>query len=394
MSTERRIALWVGVFVILAGAVYLLRGALLPFIAGMAVAYLLDPLADRFEGWGVPRWLASLLIVGAFIIGFVTILLVLVPTIVDQVTRLIANFPDLVHTLTSEGDRILKRVRGTLTATQQQQVNEALAGYAGQLANWFANLAGKLVSGGAALFNLLSLTLIMPVVAFYLLRDWDEIVARVNSLLPQRGGDAIREVVGEIDQRLSGFVRGQALVCLLLAIWYATGLTLIGLNFGLAIGLAAGILSIIPFLGNIFGLGVSLAIAFTQFDGWTNPVLVIAVFASGNFLEGNFISPKIVGDRVGLHPVWLLFAVMAGGSLLGITGALLAVPVAAAIGVVVRFLIQEYRESPLYVDTGPEPQSATTVAQTAAVTVVSAGEVKVVTDTGSVTEAGGSGKHG
>lgn len=392
MSTERRIALWVGVFVVLAAIVYLLSGALLPFIAGMAVAYLLDPLADRLEGWKVPRWLASLLIVATFIIAFVTVLLVLMPTIIDQMTRLIANVPDLVHTLTSEGDRMLRRLRGSLTATQAKQMNEALTGYAGQLANWLADLAGQLVSGGAALFSLLSLILIMPVVAFYLLRDWDEIVAHLNSLLPQRGGDSIREVVGEIDQRLSGFVRGQALVCLLLAIWYATGLTLVGLNFGLAIGLAAGMLSIIPFVGNIFGLGVSLIIAFTQFEGWTEPALVIAVFASGNFLEGNFISPKIVGDRVGLHPVWLLFAVMAGGSLLGITGALLAVPVAAAIGVIVRFLVQEYRESALYADNGREPEPGAAAAP--GVTVVSTGDVTVVTTSDQNSAAGGNAKHG
>lgn len=358
MSVERRILLWVAVFSVIAALVYLLRGALLPFIAGMAVAYLLDPLADRLEGWGVPRWLASLLIVGTFIVGFVAVLVVLMPTIVDQVTRFIAAVPDLVHTLTSEADRLMRRLRGSLTATQAKQMNQALSGYAGQLASWLANLAGEVVSGGAALFSLLSLTLIMPVVAFYLLRDWDEIVAHLDSLLPQRGGDAIRQVIGEIDSRLSGFVRGQALVCALLAVWYATGLTLIGLNFGLAVGIGAGVLSIIPFVGNIFGLGVGLAIAFSQFDGWTEPALVVAVFASGNFLEGNFISPKIVGDRVGLHPVWLLFAVMAGGSTLGITGALLAVPVAAAIGVVVRFLVQEYRESPLYADTGAGAEDA------------------------------------
>lgn len=391
MSTERRVALWVGLFIVLTAIVYLLRGALLPFIAGMAVAYLLDPLADRLESWGVPRWLAALLIVGTFLTAFAAVLLVLMPTIVDQVTRLIANVPDLMHSLVSEGDRLLRRLRGSLTATQAKQVNEALSGYAGKVAAWVANLAGQLVSGGAALFSMFSLILIMPVVAFYLLRDWDEIVARLNALLPQRGGDAIRQVVGEIDERLSGFVRGQALVCLLLAIWYATGLTLVGLNFGLAIGVAAGILSIIPFVGNIFGLGVSTIVAFTQFDGWTEPALVIAVFASGNFLEGNFISPKIVGDRVGLHPVWLLFAVMAGGSLLGITGALLAVPVAAAIGVVVRFLVQEYLESPLYVDTGHEPEPAVAVA--AGVTVVSAGDVTAVTSE-TDTEGGGNGSYG
>ncbi|NJO56455.1 MAG: AI-2E family transporter, partial [Rhodospirillales bacterium] len=176
-------------------------------------------------------------------------------------------------------------------------------------------------------------------------------VGEINSLLPQRGGDQIRHVIREIDDRLSGFVRGQAIVCLLLGAWYATGLSLIGLNYGLAVGLGAGLLSIIPFVGNIVGLATSLAIALTQFDGWLNPALVVAVFASGNFLEGNFVTPKIVGDRVGLHPVWLLFAVMAGSTMLGVTGALLAVPVAATVGVIVRFVVQKYRESELFSDT-------------------------------------------
>ena len=157
-----------------------------------------------------------------------------------------------------------------------------------------------------------------------------------------------RGILADIDNRLSGFVRGQALVCLLLGIWYAAGLTLVGLNFGLVVGLAAGILTIIPFVGNIVGFGTSMAIAFTQFEGWTKPALVAAVFLSGQMLEGNFVTPKIVGDRVGLHPVWLLFAVMAGSALLGITGALLAVPAAAAIGVVVRFVVKQYLASPLY----------------------------------------------
>ncbi len=377
MSTERRILLWVTVFLVIGGAVYLLRGALLPFVAGMAVAYLLDPLADRLEGWGVPRWLAALLIVSTFIIAFVAVLLVLMPTIIDQVTRLITNIPDLVHNLSVEGQHLLRRLRGNLTASQAQQVNEALSGYTAQLATWLGNLASQLVSGGAALFNMLSLILIMPVVAFYLLRDWDIIVAQVDALLPKRGGAAIRQVLSEIDDRLSGFVRGQALVCMLLGAWYAIGLTLVGLNYGIAVGLGAGLLSIIPFVGNIVGLGVSLAIAFTQFDGWTQAVLVGAVFLSGNLLEGNFVSPKIVGDRVGLHPVWLLFAVMAGGSVLGITGALLAVPAAAALGVIVRFLIQQYRESALYSGAEPELEAVPetiTVVNADVVTVVTAGD--------------------
>jgi predicted PurR-regulated permease PerM len=348
MSTDRRIFLWVIVFICLAIILYLLRSAILPFVAGMAVAYLLDPLADRLERRGMRRTLASLLIVGGFILVFITILVALLPTIIDQVTEFVAGVPDLVSGVAREAQAFLRRIRGGLTAAQQQEVNAALSQTAGKLAGWLGDMASRVLSGGAAIFNLLSVIFIMPIVAFYLLRDWDRIIAFLDGLIPHTGGESIRTIMADIDKRLSGFVRGQAIVCLLLGIWYAGGLTLVGLNFGLVVGLAAGILTIIPFVGNIVGFGTSMAIAFTQFDGWVKPALVAGVFVSGQFLEGNFVTPKILGDKVGLHPVWLLFAVMAGSALLGITGALMAVPAAAAIAVVVRFLVQQYRASPLY----------------------------------------------
>jgi predicted PurR-regulated permease PerM len=360
LTPERRLLLWLLVFAGLGLVLYLLRSALLPFVAGMAVAYLLDPVADRLQRLGVPRTLAALIIVGGFIAVFAIIVLALLPTVIDQVTQLIISVPDLLRKAAHEGQVLLQRVRGGLTATQAREVNAALASYAAQLANWLAAFAGQLLTSGGAILNVLSLLLIMPVVAFYLLRDWDAIVERIDKLIPYRGGVAIRQILREIDERLSGFVRGQAIVCVLLGSWYAIGLTLVGLSFGLVVGLTAGILSIIPFVGNIVGLGTSLLIAVTQFDTWWEPALVVAVFASGQFLEGNFAQPKIVGDRVGLHPVWLLFAVIAGSALLGITGALLAVPAAAAIGVIVRFLVQQYLESPLY--GAPPTASAATAA--------------------------------
>lgn len=242
---------------------------------------------------GVPRTAASLLIVGGFVLIFVTILVALLPTIVNQVTNFVASVPDLVRSVSAEGQTLLRRLRGGLTAAQQQEVSAALSQSAGKLASWLGDMAGRVVSGGAAIFNLISLVFIMPIVAFYLLRDWDRIVAYLNGLVPHTGSEAIRAIFADIDKRLSGFVRGQALVCLLLGIWYATGLTLIGLNFGLVVGLGAGILSIIPFVGNILGFGTSMVIAFTQFDGWVWPALVAGVFISGQVLEGNFVSPKI-----------------------------------------------------------------------------------------------------
>jgi predicted PurR-regulated permease PerM len=356
MSQERRIVLWVLVFAGLSVLVYVLRGALLPFVAGMAVAYLLDPVADRLERLGMPRSIASLLIILTFVLAVVAILLVLVPILIDQVTDLVARAPGYIDALKREATPFLRKIRASLTPGQAAQIDEAIRSHAGDIVSWIANIVSGVVSGGAAVLSILGLVFIMPVVAFYMIRDWDRLVAHLDSLLPQRGGDTVRALAREIDDRLSGFVRGQALVCLLLGCWYATGLTLVGLDFALLVGISAGLLSVIPYLGNIVGLGISLLLAIAQFDSWTRVALVAAVFLSGQVLEGNFVSPKIVGDRVGLHPIWLLFAVTAGGALLGITGALLSVPTAAALGVLIRFAVQRYRESALY---GANDEAAT-----------------------------------
>jgi len=350
MSTERRITMWLLVFAGVAVTLYVLRGALLPFVAGMGVAYLLDPLADRLERLGVPRALASLLIIVVFLSALAVVLVVLVPLLTDQVTDLVARVPEYVSSLQREVTPVLRKLRSRLTPGQAAQIDEAIKSHAGDVVGWIGQLVGGILSGGAALIGLLGLVFIMPVVAFYMIRDWDRLVAHIDSLLPVKGGDTIRMLAREIDDRLSGFVRGQALVCLLLGIWYAAGLTLVGLDFALLLGTTAGILSIIPYLGNFVGLGTSLLLAVAQFDDWVRVALVAGVFVSGQVLEGNFVTPKIVGDRVGLHPIWLLFAVTAGGTLLGITGALLAVPTAAALGVLVRYGVHRYRESALYTD--------------------------------------------
>jgi len=348
LSRERRLFLWLLVFAAVAATLYLLRASLLPFVVGMAVAYLLDPLADRLERLGCPRGLAAFSIVFTFLLAIAVALVVLVPVLSDQVAGLVAMVPDYVDALRRESAPLLRRLRSSLTPGQAKQIDEAIQSHAGEVIGWVGQIVGGILTGGAAVLSVLGLMFIMPVVAFYMIRDWDRIVAYLNSLLPLKGGETVRTLLIEIDDRLSGFVRGQAIVCLLLATWYATGLTLIGLDFALLLGFCAGILSIIPYLGNIVGLSLSVLLAIAQFDSWLQPGLVVAVFLSGQVLEGNFVTPKIVGDRVGLHPVWLLFAVTAGGTLLGITGALLAVPVAAALGVIVRYAVRQYQESALY----------------------------------------------
>lgn len=348
MSVERRLVLWLIVFAVVGSAVYALSSVLTPFVAGIAVAFLLDPLADRLERLGCPRGIAAALIVVGFLVIFIAILFLIVPAVGAQAFDFITRVPGYIESVREAGEPLLERLRSALTKSQLDKLNTTVNEHVGDVLRWLGQLLGGVLSGGAAVLNVVGLLLIMPIVAFYLLRDWDRMVAYIDSLLPQHEGDAIRDLLQEINDRLSGFVRGQIIVCLILAAWYATGLSLIGLDFGLLVGVLAGLISFIPFIGNIVGLLISVGLAVAQFDGWQPVALVVGVFVSGQILSDYIIAPRIIGDKVGLHPVWLIFAVIAGSTLLGFTGALLAVPAAAVIGVLVRFAIARYRQSPLY----------------------------------------------
>jgi len=348
MSPERRLGLWLLVLVGAGVLIYLLRGALLPFVAGMAVGYLLDPLADRLEALKFPRGVAAAIILGTFFFAVVAVLVVLAPMLQNQVADFIARVPKYVSSLEAVAEPLIAHIKAQLTDAQLERLREAAAGYAGDAVGLLGGLVRNLFSGGVAVVNVLSLIVIMPVVAFYLLRDWDRIIASLDALLPLGAAETVREQLREIDTRLSGFVRGQAIVCLVLGTWYAVGLSLVGLDFGLLIGLGAGLISFIPYFGTAVGLGVGLGLAFAQFSEWLPIALVAAVFVSGQVLEGFVLTPNLVGERVGLHPVWVLFALMAGGGLMGFTGVVLAVPAAAAIGVLVRFAVERYLQSPLY----------------------------------------------
>jgi predicted PurR-regulated permease PerM len=348
LTSERRWLIWLGIAVVMAVLVYEMRAALTPFIAGMAVAYLLDPLADRLEAMGVPRTGAVCIILGSFLAILVLVAVLLFPLLQTQIVELAARVPSYIQKARDAVLPMIDRLQATLSQAEVERLRSAAGNVAGDVVGWVGQILSGLWSGGLAVFNALSLVVIMPVVAFYLLRDWDRIVAHIDSLLPRDAAGTIREQVREIDDRLSGFVRGQASVCLALGTWYAVGLTLVGLDFGLLVGITAGLISFVPYLGTGLGLIVGLGLALAQFDSWLPIGLVAAVFASGQILEGYVLTPRMVGERVGLHPVWVLFALMAGGALLGFTGVLLAVPAAAVIGVVVRFAISRYVQSPLY----------------------------------------------
>jgi predicted PurR-regulated permease PerM len=221
-----------------------------------------------------------------------------------------------------------------------------------QAAQWAASFLKSLLTRGAALVSLISLLVVTPVVVFYMLLDWGKMIATIDGLVPLRHRETVRALAREIDTAMAGFLRGQALVCLFLGAWYGIGLSLIGLNFGLLIGITAGILSFIPYVGSLTALVLSSTVAIVQdWPQWKLLAMSLGVFLIGQFLEGNVLSPKLVGESVGLHPVWLIFALLAFGSLFGFTGLITAVPFAAAAGVILRFAVRRYRESNLYTGT-------------------------------------------
>ncbi len=355
LRIRRQAVFWLLAFVVFLIFLWLFSSILLPFIAGMALAYFLDPVADWFESRGLSRLVATAVILLLFLLIFILFLMILVPVLGNQITGFLDRLPELVTRLqsmiASTDNTWLRDLIGVDTSSLRENLNELMK----QGAGWLSALLGQIWNSGKSLVNLISLLVVTPVVAFYLLLDWDHMIERVDNWLPRKHLETIRGIFRDIDSAVAGFVRGQGTVCIFLGCFYATGLTLLGLNFGLLIGLFAGLISFIPYVGSIVGFILAIGVALVQFwPDWVPVALTAAVFMVGQFLEGNILSPKLVGKRVGLHPVWLMFALFAFGSLFGFTGMLIAVPASAAIGVVARFAVERYLESELY--TGkPDP---------------------------------------
>jgi predicted PurR-regulated permease PerM len=315
----------------------------------MALAYLLDPLAKRLERLGIGRLLATLLIVTLFVLGFIVLLLLIVPLVAEQLWALIANLPEyltrLQSLMTDPSRPWLRKLIGEGVADANSSIGELVK----QGAGWLTAFLQSLWSGGRALVSIFSLLAVTPVVAFYLLYDWDRMLAAVDRWVPVHQRDTVRALACEIDGAIAGFVRGQAGVCLILGSFYAVSLTLTGLKFGLLIGLVSGVITFIPYVGSMTGLVVGTSVAVAQFWPEATPILtVVGIFLIGQFLEGYVLAPKLVGESVGLHPVWLMFALFAFSYLFGFVGLLLAVPLAAAIGVLARFALRRYLASPFY----------------------------------------------
>ena len=346
---RRQLVFWCVLFALFVLFLFVFRDILLPFIAGAALAYFLDPVADRLERWGLSRTLAATLILLVFLFLFAIALLLIAPVLSQQFLGLLERMPGYVQqlrtTLADVEAPWFKRLVGEGRSGLQENLNAVLT----EGAQWLGAIFTRIWSGGRALVDVVSLLVVTPIVAFYLLLDWDRMVARLDGWIPPRNRETVRSVMRDMDRAIAGFVRGQGTVCLVLGTFYAAALTGVGLNFGLLIGMFAGLISFIPFVGSIVGFVLAVGVALVQF--WPDffwIAVVGGVFVLGQFLEGNFLQPKLVGQSVGLHPVWLMFALLAFGALLGFTGLLIAVPAAAAIGVLVRFALTRYLASDFY----------------------------------------------
>ena len=342
-----------------------LGNVLTPFILGSVIAYFLDPIADRLENWGLSRIMATIVITLSGILTFLLLFLLVIPTLIGQLGQLITTIgviiQDLPQTWMSLKEWLSDRFPNldldeTFMLDQMTALGNAIQSRGGDLVTALLNSAQGII-------NVVVLLIIVPVVTFYMLMDWDRMVAQVDNLLPRDHQETVRDLARQIDRTLASFIRGQGTVCLILGTYYALALIIAGLNFGLIVGFIAGLISFIPYIGALVGGVLAIGLALFQWWGsdvmvdgettqhginWLRIGIVAGVFGFGQFFEGNILTPKLVGNSVGLHPVWLIFALSIFGSLFGFVGMLVAVPVAAVIGVVARFLIAEYKSGQLY----------------------------------------------
>ncbi len=349
MSREVRIVFWLVALIALGFIIKVLNDVLMPFVVGMAIAYFFDPAADKLERMGMSRTVATSMILLGFFLAAIGVVVLIFPALQTQITAFVKLIPALVDRVQALAGPFLADMRTDMTPETMNEIKAAVGNYAGTVFKGVTSVVASVWSGGLAVLNLLSLLLITPLVAFYMLRDWDDIVEKIDGWLPRDAAPTIRKQCKRIDDTLAGFVRGQASVCIVLAVFYAVGLSFAGLKAGLLIGIAAGLLAVIPYIGAFVGfiIGVSLAVAQFQED-WVSILIVAAIFVVGQTMESYFLTPKLVGGRVGLSPIWIIFAMLAGGALFGLTGVLIALPVAAIAGVVVRFAIEQYLDSDLY----------------------------------------------
>jgi predicted PurR-regulated permease PerM len=357
MRVERQVLFWLSAAIVLVLLVALLRGVILPFVAGIVIAYFLNPAADRLTRWGLPRGVAATLIVAAFACAIVVGLIFLVPLVVTQAQQFVAALPDELARLRALIETWARSQLGSHYPVVEAALDRSSQTITENMANLAGYVAGSLWNQGRALLSFLAVILVAPLVVFYVLIDWHPMLAKIDSWLPRAHAPTIRRLAAEVNDAVSAFIRGQGTVCLVLAAYYAVSLGTMGLRYGLLVGLATGLMSFVPFVGWALGFITATIIAIVQF--WPEPLpifTVVAIFVFAQVLDAGFLSPNIVGSKIGLHPVWLIFSLFVFSYLFGFVGVLVAVPIAAAIGVLVRFALKIYLASPVY--SGAVPDAA------------------------------------
>jgi len=332
---------WMIAIALVGWLVWLLAPVLTPFVASALLAYIGDPLADRLQKLRLPRPLAVVTVFVVTFGGIALLVLLVVPLIRTQVSAFLAALPGLIE----QAERVwLPNLSGFLGVEPGDGVGlgEFISRYSDLAGNWTATVLMSLSRGGGALAAAVISLFLVPILTFYLLRDWDGILKRLGALVPPSQRDIVFALARETDEVLGAFLRGQIMVMIALAIIYSTGLTLVGLDFAIAIGVVAGLVSFVPYLGFVFGILLAGLTVLQEPEPLVRLVGVVATFAIGQFIEGSVLTPKLVGDRIGLHPVIVIFAVAAGGQLFGFFGILLALPAAAVISVLARFAYRTY----------------------------------------------------
>ena len=344
MVEKKQTIFWIVITCILFLAIYTLSPVLMPFVAGMILAYLLDPLVDRVEKIGIRRSFSTFFVLTIFFVCSVGSSLLLLPVILNQLSNLTSFLPTLISNL----EPFIRQARSLVDNAIKADNNNQLPLPVADILNWAGGFLTEIISSSLAFANLLSLIIITPIVAFYLLRDWDLIIKKVKGWMPIAQKVRIVEQVSKVDRSLSALVRGQGTVCLILALYYSVSLTAVGLQFGILIGIFSGIVSFIPFVGAILGAIFSIGFSIIQFDTYTPIFFVAGIFLVGQVVEGNFLTPKLIGEAVGLHPVWVIFALLTGATLFGFLGVLLALPIAVVVAVLIRFSLSSYLGSEIY----------------------------------------------
>ena len=349
VSAKTYLIFWCSALALFLGFVWLFNDVLTPFVLGIVVAYLLNPLIKRFSNKGIKRTTGAVLVTVLFYSLLIAIFALITPIIAKESAELIDKIPEYT-------DKFFKLIapytlwfQENIGANYIEDAKSFLKNNLSKILSLSGGLAGGIAAGGQAVIGIITILVLTPLVSFFMMKEWPAITDWVEDLIPRQHETMIQDIIKQIDIKLSGFIRGQLTVAFLLGLIYAIALTVAGLNYGFLIGITAGILSIIPLVGSTLGLIISVAVAYFQTGGDFGYVgIIAAIFIVGQIVEGNILSPKLLGDSVGLHPLWILFALMAGGALFGILGMLLAVPVAAVVGVLAGFALKQYKNTVLY----------------------------------------------